>query len=370
MERKLATIARIDEIHPIKDADNLERAIIRGWNVVVKKGEFHEGDLCVYCEIDSLMPDRPEFEFLKPRGYRIKTIKLRGQVSQGIAFPISILKNVGTIEPWPSFKPGVPPLLMHPPVMDEETGKLKGTGFTKIVEGEDVTEILGVTKYDPPLPACLGGTAKGRFPSHSIKTDEERIQNLKENYEEFKQHIWVATEKLDGSSATYSIVNDVFEVSSRSLNLKEDSKNSFWAVAKALKIEYKMRLYMAAHNLKGLTLQGELIGEGIQKNKYRLKGQTVRFFRAFDPIKYEYFSYYDFMFMMDEIGLTSVPIIDDEFTLPNKFEDLILYADGQSALRETAREGVVFVARDYRSDYHNRLSFKVISNKFILKHDA
>jgi len=180
MERKLAIIEEIKNLQPIKDADNIEVATIRGWRVVVKKGEFKVGDLCVYCEIDSIMPDRPEFEFLKPRGFRIKTIKLRGQVSQGIIFPINILESVGTIEPWPSFKLGVPPLLIHNKVDGEvkierdEEGKPKSMNFTKIVEGEDVTEVLGVIKYIPQIPACLSGVALGGFPSHSIKSDEER----------------------------------------------------------------------------------------------------------------------------------------------------------------------------------------------------
>jgi RNA ligase (TIGR02306 family) len=359
MERKLATIERISEIHPIPDADAIERAVIRGWNIVVKKGDHKVDDLVVYCEIDSIMPERPEFEFLRPRGFRIKTIKLRGQVSQGIAFPLSILPmNVSIIS-----TPDGPAIELDPE---------NNPGSVDLTPGIDVTEVLGITKYEPQIPACLSGIAKGNFPSHSIKTDEERIQNLKDYFEEYKQHVWVATEKLDGTSTTYSIhMNDnEFEVSSRNLNLKEDSKNSFWAVARALNIEYKMRIFMAAHNMPSLTLQGELIGEGIQDNKYKIKGQTIRFFRAFDPIKYEFLSYDEFMFMLDEMGLTSVPIIDDDFTLPEKFEDLILYADGKSALADTAREGVVFVAKDKMEKFQNRLSFKVISNKFILKHDA
>jgi RNA ligase (TIGR02306 family) len=342
MERKLATIEKIKEIHPIPDADFLERAVIRGWNVVVKKGEFHEGDFCVYCEIDSLMPERPEFEFLAKYKYRIKTIRLKGQISQGIAFPLNIIPEI-------YFRNG-----------DRSTAEI----------GADVTDILGIIKYEEPMPACLGGTAKGRFPSHSIKTDEERIQNLKEEYEFFKQHIWIATEKLDGTSATFYIKDEEFGVASRNLDLKENGTNSFWVFARANNLEYKMRLFMGAHNLKALTLQGELIGEGIQGNKYRIKGQTVRFFRIFDPITYKFFSYEEFIMALDEMGLVSVPIIDDEFTLPDKFEDLITYADGRSALYDTAREGVVFVAKDPAEDYQGRLSFKVISNKFILKHDA
>ncbi len=95
--RKLATIERISAINPIPEADQIERATIRGWNVVVKKGEHKVGELVVYCEIDSLMPERPEFEFLRPRGFRVRTIKLRGQCSQGIIFPLNILNSAGKI---------------------------------------------------------------------------------------------------------------------------------------------------------------------------------------------------------------------------------------------------------------------------------
>ena len=255
--RKLATIERISAINPIPDADAIERATIRGWNVVVKKGEHKVGELVVYCEIDSIMPEKPEFEFLRPRGFRIKTIKLRGTYSQGIIFPLSILSSTGKI--------------------------------IELIEGADVTEVLGIIKYEPQIPACLAGLAKGAFPSHSIKTDEERIQNLVDLYEEYRtKYTWIATEKVDGSSTTYSIVNDEFGVSSRNLELKETEDNTFWKVARALDVETKMRKYMADHNLSALTLQGELLGEGVQKNKYHLKGHTVRFFRVFDPTAYSF----------------------------------------------------------------------------------
>jgi len=340
--RKLATIERIAEIHPIPDADSIERAVIRGWNIVIGKGQHKVGDLVVYCEIDSILPERPEFEFLRPRGFRIKTIKLRGQVSQGIAFPIDIIPAEITI----------------------------------VGPGQDVTDLLGVTKYEPQIPACLAGLAKGNFPSHSIKTDEERVQNLVDLYEEYRtKYTWIATEKLDGSSTTYAIVNDEFGVSSRNLELKETEDNTFWKVARALNVETKMRKYMAYHGLSALTLQGELIGEGIQKNKYHLKGQTVRFFRVFDPTAYSFLPYSKSIEAISEMGLEFVPIIEMDMTLPDSVEKIILFADGRSALYETAREGVVFVADqliDKSADlsrYQGRLSFKVISNKFILKHD-
>jgi len=352
IKRKLATIEKIMEIYPIEGADSIERAVLRGWNVVVRKDEFKVDDLVIYCEIDSVMPERPEFEFLRPRGFRIRTIKLRKQISQGIAFPLSILESVGV---WIDDKKEIIEILAEDELVNIEVGT-------------DMTYFLGITKYEAPIPAELSGKVKGGFPSHSIKTDEERIQNLIENYEDYRKEVWIATEKLDGSSASYFIYDNEFGVASRNLQLIESETNTFWKVARELEIEKKMRKYMADHNMMGLTLQSELYGEGIQKNKYRLKGQTVRFFRAFDPINYKFFSFTDPIF--EELDLQTVPIIDNNFILPENYEDLIIYADGRSLLAEIAREGIVFVAKEHHEKYQGRLSFKVISNKFILKHDA
>lgn len=140
IKRKLATIETILSINPIPDADNIEVATIRGWNVVIQKNQYNVGDVCVYCEIDSVLPQNPEFEFLRPRGFRIRTIKLRNQYSQGIIFPLSILPE------------------------------------GEYLIGDDVTDIIGIVKYEAPIPAELNGIMKGDFPSHSIKTDEDRIQ--------------------------------------------------------------------------------------------------------------------------------------------------------------------------------------------------
>src|SRR6218665_107411 len=141
--RKLASIQRIKHLESIEGADAIEKAYVLGWQLVVKKGEFKEGDLCVYCEIDSLLPDKPEFEFLKPRGMRIRTVRLRGEISQGIAFPLSVLP-----------------------------------ADFEVTEDADCTDVIGVVKYEPPIPACLSGIAKGQFPSFIPKTDETRIQVL------------------------------------------------------------------------------------------------------------------------------------------------------------------------------------------------
>jgi RNA ligase (TIGR02306 family) len=165
--RKLASIQKIKSLEPIEGADAIEKATVLGWQLAVKKGEFKVGDLAVYCEIDSLLPDRPEFAFLKPRGMRIRTIRLRGQVSQGICFPLSILPE--DIEPQ---------------------------------EDMDVTEILGITKYEPPIPAYLSGKVKGKFPSFIPKTDETRVQVLQKVLDKYQGISCYVSEKLDGSSAT------------------------------------------------------------------------------------------------------------------------------------------------------------------------
>lgn len=167
--RKLATIETITAIKPHPNADQLELAQVRGWQVVVKKGEFVSGDHCVYCEIDSVLPEREAFEFLRKSKFRIKTIRLRSEISQGIALPIN-----------EAFQ-GVPKSFYGP-----------------LRVGDDVTELLGVTLYQPPIPMELGGDIKGAFPAFIPKTDEERIQNCTFVLDKYRQLEWVATEKVDG----------------------------------------------------------------------------------------------------------------------------------------------------------------------------
>ena len=183
MERKLASVQRIASIRPIEGADAIEVARINNWDVVVKKNEFKEGELCVYFEIDSFLPIREEFEFLRKssfkkmgdqEGFRLKTIRLRGQVSQGLVVPITILNGDYIIGI--SQQPHGDQLQLGP--YDDAL---------VIEEGADVTELLGVEKYEPPIPAELSGKVKGYFPSFIHKTDEERVQNLVKEYAQWKE---------------------------------------------------------------------------------------------------------------------------------------------------------------------------------------
>lgn len=337
MERKLASIQVIDNIQPIENADAIEVATVKGWKLVTKKGEFNVGDKAIYCEIDSFLPIKEEFEFLRKssykkmgelEGFRLKTIKLRGQVSQGLLIPISILN-----------------------------GKIYTDQYKSLQVGDDVSEALGVFKYEPPIPAELSGVMKGSFPNFIQKTDEERVQNLTDVYENFKKSVMYITEKLDGSSATYYYNNGTFGVCSRNIELLENEGNSFWKLARQLKLEEQL-----SELGKNICLQGELIGEGIQSNSYKLKGQHVKFFNAFDIDNQKPFQLNDFLGITKILHLEVVPIINDEFVLPSSIDELLLLAEGKSLLNpNTEREGIVI------RNYERTISFKAISNKFLLK---
>lgn len=337
MERKLASIQKIDNISPIDGADLIELATVKGWKLVVKKGEFSVGENAIYCEIDSFLPIKDEFEFLRKssykkmgelEGFRLKTIKLRGQISQGLLLPLSILKD-----------------------------KMYPDQYNKLQVGDDVSDALGIFKYEPPIPAELSGVMKGSFPTFLQKTDEERVQNLIDVYEDFKKSTFYVTEKLDGSSATYYINNGSFGVCSRNIELLENEGNSFWKIGRQLALEEKLK-----ECGKNLCLQGELIGEGVQGNPYKLRGQQVRFFNCFDIDEQRFFPLKEFKEVADALQVEVVPFLYEEFKLPETIDDLLVFADGKSVLNPLAnREGIVI------RNHQRTISFKVISNNFLLK---
>lgn len=362
MERKLASIRRISEIQEIPGADLIELALVDGWKVVVAKEVGHKiDDMVVYCEIDSFLPIREEFEFLRKssfkkmgdeEGFRLKTIRLRGQVSQGLILPLSVL--------FEGYGYRVSETLLNENVaLEPNRSVISPSDMIELVVGNDLTEMLGIVKYEPPIPAELAGKVKGMFPSFIRKTDEERIQNLASEYEEMKKHIYYETEKLDGSSATFFYNNGEFGVCSRNLELLETEGNTFWKVARELDLENKMREYGM-----NISFQGELIGESVQGNPYKIKGQTVRFFNLFDIDLQVYHSLSVFKETMKELGLETVPVLRTNFKLPDTIDELLKMADGKSELNPNFdREGIVVRSLD------RTISFKVISNKFLLKHE-
>lgn len=338
-ERKLASIERILALAPIPGADAIEVATVRGWKVVVKKGEFIIGDLVVYFEIDSWIPttlapflskgqEPREFEGIK--GERLRTVKLRGQISQGLVL------HLGSID-----------------VAWKNEHK---------VEGTDVTEFLGIVKYDPPIPACLAGVVKGPWPSLVPKTDQERIQNLTAELADWQARdlTFEASEKLDGSSGTFFLSpRGELEVCSRNLNLAKTEGNSFWKIA----IKYDLEAKMREDNLYGYAIQGELIGEGIQGNKYGLKGQDFYVFDIYDTAGACYLSRDERNVLTFDLGLRHVPLRDPAFkVVGHTVDSLLALVEGKSALKDTPQEGEVFKCIEDPS-----ISFKVISNLFLAK---
>jgi RNA ligase (TIGR02306 family) len=335
MGRKLATIQTIKEINPIPGADKIEVASVLGWKVVIRKGEFKAGESCVYCEIDSILPEKPEFEFLKDRKYRIRTVRLRKQLSQGICFPLTILPK-----------------------------------DTPIEIDSDVTEILGIEKFMPQIPANISGTVKGGFPSFVPKTDETRIQVLQDVLTKFKGTKCYVTEKVDGSSATYFYRKGQFGVCSRNLELKETEENLFWKMARELKLEEKLK--SLGYNV---SIQGELIGPGIQKNPLKLEGHKVLFFNVFDTDKFKYLNFEEFKDTIVNLGLETVPILETDFKLEDNIDNLTEKAKGVSALNSKVfREGIVFRPLKEEFDFqmsqgfnNGRVSFKAVNPDYLLK---
>ena len=332
--RKLASVRKIHEIAPIVGADAIELAKVDGWQVVVKKGEYQVNDLVIYLEIDSWVPNElapflskgkepKEFEGIK--GERLRTIKLRGCLSQGLILPI----------------------------------------INGMIEGDDVDDLLNIKKWDRPLPAQLVGQAKGSFPEFLRKTDQERAQNLQAEIAVEHQlgSLFEVTVKLDGSSITVYHKDGEVGVCSRNLELKlneENQGNTFIKTATNTGLLYALKSLG-----KDIAVQGELMGEGIQGNREKLSEHSIFVFDIFDIDEqrylnpderlevYETLSNYGFLGSHCPLLEVRVPLISADIN------DLLSYAEGES-LKHPIREGLVYKRMD------GKFSFKTISNKFLL----
>jgi RNA ligase (TIGR02306 family) len=325
MERKLASIQKIKDIQPIENADSIERIDVLGWHCVAKKGEFKINDLCVYMEVDSVLPDKPEFSFMKDRGFRVRTIKLRGQISQGICFPLNIISG-------------------------------------NFNEGDDVTELVGVVKYEPIIPATMAGKIAGYFPAFVNKTDEMRIQTVPEVLNRHAGTKCYVTEKVDGCSTTAWIYNGEFGVASRNMRYFDTPDNIWWKAIHLLDIENKLKSLDM-----NIALQGELLGN-VQGNKYKLNQPTIFWFNVFDIDAQQYYHYQKFSEFIKSLGLNIVPLVDDKFILNHTVDSLVECAKGQSKLAPIHREGIVIRPVNETLDIElGRLSFKVINPDFLLK---
>lgn len=338
MERKLATVRRIAAIDPIPGADKIEVATVDGWQVVVNKGDFTVNSLAILCEIDSWIPKevapflcRSVKSFNGVEGERLRTIKLRGQLSQGLLLPLSCLEEAD------------------------------GVKFTCWMPGDDVTAILRIQKYEKPLSPQLAGLAKGNFPSFLKKTDQERIQNLTKEFEQWKSMglTFEVTEKLDGSSMTVFFKDGVMGVCSRNLELIEDDNNTFWKVAK------QAFPPGAITDGANVVFQGELIGPGIQGNPYNLTEHAMFLFDVADmDATYMDANFRYILYSAIQTKLDHVPTISTRTKLPNTIAEVLAMSDGISALANVPREGLV-----WKCEQEPSISFKAISNKWLLKNE-
>lgn len=339
MERNLASIQRIAEVQDIPKADNLQHYRINGWWVVDRKDQHKVGDLVIYLEIDSWVPTELA-PFLskgkEPRiynevaGERLRTIKLRGAISQGLLLPLPC-------QAWP-FTP-----------RDED-------------EGRDLTESLNIQKWEKPIPAGLAGMMKGNFPHFFPKTDQTRVQNLSSNKlaEWRTKYEFQVTEKLDGSSMSIYFHEGEWGVTSRNVDLKLDQEgNSF--VNMFNRLQPNLKALQAELGIDTpFALQGELIGPSIQGNPYKLTQNEFFVYDLYLISENKYTSPDSVELVCTNSGINHVPVVEYFATLP---EDFLAQAEGISILCQTKREGIVY------KSYGHDVSFKAISNSWLLKNE-
>jgi RNA ligase (TIGR02306 family) len=321
---KLASIETIAAIEPHPNADRLEIARVLGWQTVVKKGEFRAGDLGVFVVIDTILPAAPWSEFLvdanRPdRRIRLKTAKIRGQFSQGLMLPLTILPEAS-----------------------------RGWQVGCDVGGE-----LGIAKYEKELPLALSGVARSNFPTHlAAKTDEDNGLSNLDVVEYVLRHPVYVTQKLDGSSCTIIIEGGaISHVCSRNLSLVDQPGNAFWHAARKLNVA----------DMPDCVIQGELMGPGIQGNQLHLSEPTMFMFTLIQnslAVRYEYME-----LLASELGVQLVPRVID--ANPAGLEECQALADAQTLPDGKPAEGIVIrIDPPERFGNGRPAGFKIINRNY------
>ncbi|MES2791413.1 MAG: RNA ligase (ATP) [Planctomycetota bacterium] len=345
MERKLASIQRVLEIIPIENADAIELVRINGWQCVTKKRDFAVGDLGVFFEIDAIPPDTEPFRFLwqpktkpgdsesgtttpvvRPEKFRIRTLRLRGALSQGLFMPL------GTFS------------------------------LSDAKEGDDVTALLEVVKYEAPAPAGMGDF-RASFPAFIPKTDEIRVQSIPQVLDELRGLPYIVTMKYDGTSSTFCIDprDGEFHACGRNISIKEGS-SFYWRVARQYDLERILRAQPQ------FAVQGEIVGPGIQKNPLGLKELTFFAFSVFDIQNARYLSHLEMRDYLSATGLPGVSIVEEGADFAHTQESLLALAEGKYPGTSNEREGIVIrsLHEVHSPALCGRLSFKAISNRYLL----
>ncbi len=339
-KRKLASVQYVHHITPIEGADRIECVHVLGWQCVANKGQFKVGDHCVYMEVDSFLPICEQFEFLRNssyknseilgEGFRLKTQKFRGQISQGLVQPLSIL-------------PG---------------GKYE--------LGDDVTELLGIRKWEVEERVTNSGTVIGDFPDGIPKTDELRVQSYPKLIDEFKavKGYYIST-KMDGCSVTMYWKDGHFGICGRNYEYADDDKCAMWKYAH----EHEISERIAGAGLPAIAVQGEFCGAGIQKNRLKLTKPEWYVFTVIDLTTHRRLSLDKMKEICENLKLTMVPVeeMKDDFAY-DSVEVLLERAKGKYPSGMN-KEGIVIRPLEpvYSPTIEGPLSMKVLNNDYLLK---
>lgn len=326
--RKLASVQRVLEKKPIVGADLIKAYRVNGWWVVDKKDAYKVGDLVVYCEVDSWIPHtlapfltKPGHsprEYLGVKGERLRTVKLKGQLSQGLLLPL---------------------------VEDNSE------------EGQDFSEILGITKWEDTR-YMANMDARGNFPDFIPKTDQERVQNLDRTLEKYFGQSFEVTVKRDGSSLTAFVNGEESGVCSRNINLKETEDSAFWAAANSLSLIPKI-----LSTGRNLALQGELMSQKIQGNYEKVQGIEWNCFDIYDIDSRKYLLPKERRELCKQLNIPHIKVVEEDFVLCHNVDQLLEMAEGPGVNPGVKREGLVFKSNE------SAFSFKAISNSYLLKRE-
>ena len=362
--RKLASIKLISDIQPIDGKDRIELAIVDGWQVIVKKGEYIVWDKTIFIEIDSVLPEKPEYEFLKSKNYRIKTMKLGGVLSQGICFPLSLLPTDIEYTPEQDVTDllGIVQYSTIRDVESEDTNKVDNKKFQ-----HPVFKFLFRSKLIRKL--LLPKKENKGFPDFIHKTDETRIQNIPFVLRN-KNQKYIVREKIDGQSGTFFLrklpnkwfwkkESFDFGVCSRNLRLWTENSSSYWYVAKKYNIKNVLEQLIGDNEF--VAIQGECVASNVQGNKYKVTEPDLYAFNLIYPDgKVDCISGEA---ILKQFGIKWCPLISKQYTLPDSVNELLDYATGKSVLSNTLREGIVL------RNYDKNTSFKAVSPEFLIKYN-
>ena len=348
--RKMASVQRIAEVKPIDGADKVEAYRVNGWWLVDKKGAYEVGDLVVYCEVDSWMPyhlapfltkdGKQPKEYLGIKGERLKTAKLRGQLSQGLLLPLDHEANNGdTI------------LNMYWDSVDADDD----SDYTIPEEGYDLTSLLGIVKWEDTR-YMANMDARGKFPDFIPKTDQERVQNLDRTLEKYFGQSFEVTVKRDGSSMTAFVNGDDEGVCSRNMLLRETDSSAFWHAARSLNLLEKIR-----STGRNLALQGELLSQKIQGNYEKVRSIEWNCFDIYDIDTQEYLLPKERRELCKQLRIPHIKVVEEDFVLCHNVDQLLEMAEGPGINPGVQREGVVC-----KANTSHGISFKAVSNSYLL----